>query len=106
MPIPLSELIRQQLLQEPNRVSSLQILADHFHSSPRSIQRKLAAEGTSYKDLLDDVRKNMAIEYLKTTSLPLTEIAVRLGYSEAPNFINAFKRWTGKTPGEFRQSAQ
>ena len=100
----MSELCRQFLLEAPGRVASLESLAAHLHASPRSIQRKLAGEGTSYKELLEDVRKNLALEYLQDRALPISEIAQRLGYSEAPNFINAYKRWTGMTPGEFRLS--
>ena len=72
--------------------------------TPRTIQRKLAAEQTSYLELVENVRHNLACEYLRTTSLTMEEIAVRLGYADAPSFSHAFKRWTGMAPGSMRES--
>ena len=69
----------------------------------RTIQRKLAQEGTSFKDLVEDVRKNLALEYLRSTVLSVEEIALRLGYSDAPSFSHAFKRWTGSSPRDSRR---
>lgn len=72
--------------------------------TPRTIQRKLASENTSYLELVENVRRNLAMEYLKTTALTMEEVAVRLGYSDAPSFSHAFKRWTGVSPGSIRES--
>jgi len=70
--------------------------------SVRSLQRKLAAEGLAYSELVEEVRAELAIEMLETTDVSLNEIAKELGYSNQPNFSRAFQRWTGKTPTEFR----
>jgi AraC-like DNA-binding protein len=64
--------------------------------SERTLRRRLAAEGTSYQRLLDEVRETLALELLGT--LPVKDVAVRLGYAEASSFILAFRRWTGRTP--------
>jgi len=97
-----SEVIRQHLLRLPNQVTSLEQIAHRLNATPRTIQRRLAKENTSYLELVEDVRHNLAVEYLETTLLTMEEIAVRLGYSDAPSFSHAFKRWTGTSPGSLR----
>lgn len=97
-----SEVIRQHLLQLPNQIASLEKIAERLHMTPRTIQRRLANENTSYLELVENVRYTLASEYLKTTALTIEEIAVRLGYADAPSFSHAFKRWTGKAPGSLR----
>jgi AraC-like DNA-binding protein len=67
------------------------------------IDRGLADENTSYLELVEKVRRNLAAEYLKSTALTIDEVAVRLGYADAPSFSHAFKRWTGKSPGALRE---
>lgn len=58
--------------------------------------------GTSYQQVLDDGRKRLALQYLTTTHLPLYEIAQLLGFSDPSNFRRAFRKWTGKLPGDYR----
>lgn len=96
------DFIRQHMFALENHQSSLQIIAEKLHTTPRTIQRKLAAEGARYQELLENVRCNLAIEYLKSSDLSVDNIALRLGYSDAPAFCHAFKRWTGKPPRDFR----
>ncbi|MFS3127990.1 AraC family transcriptional regulator [Nocardioides sp. Bht2] len=64
----------------------------------RSLRRRLAAEGTSYQGLLDEVRETLAVQLLDTGLLSVDDVALRLGYAEASSFIVAFKRWRGTTP--------
>jgi AraC-like DNA-binding protein len=71
--------------------------------SQRTLNRKLELEGTSYKVLLDEVRRGLALRYTTGSDLLLSEIAVRLGFSHAAAFNRAFKRWTGKAPLEYRR---
>ena len=97
-----AELIRQHLVQLPNQLASLETIADRLCTTPRTIQRKLAIEETSFKELLEDVRKNLSLEYLQATDLSIEDIALRLGYADAPSFSHAFKRWTGKSPRSAR----
>ena len=66
------------------------------------MRRRLTEEGTSFQDVLDEVRFGLATEYLVETLLPLQEISALLGYSEPGNFTHAFKRWSGKAPSDFR----
>ncbi|MFD2400258.1 helix-turn-helix transcriptional regulator [Prauserella oleivorans] len=69
----------------------------------RTLRRKLAAEGTSYRALVDEVRETVAEDLLATPALSVEQIAHRLGYSEASSFIHAFTRWKGVPPREFRR---
>ena len=70
--------------------------------SVRTLQRRLAQEDRVFSELVDQARAEVALELLKNTDVTLSEIANETGYSEATAFIRAFKRWTGKTPAEFR----
>ena len=81
-----------------------QHVSDRLCMSPRSLQMKLAARDTSFQDILDSTRKSLAISYMEQRIISITEAAYLLGFSEVSNFTRAFKRWTGKSPRELRQS--
>jgi AraC-like DNA-binding protein len=81
---------------------SLAAIAQQLGYAPRTLQRKLQAAGTSYYTLLDDMRRELSVYYLKDAQLAVSEIAFLLGFSESSAFHRAFKRWTGISPGEFR----
>jgi hypothetical protein len=72
-------------------------------TSERSLQRRLAAAGVSYRQLLDVARKEAAERYLSDARLSIAEIAYLLGYSEAAAFNRAFRRWRHERPQVFRQ---
>lgn len=88
----------------PWRFPTIDAMASELQLHPRTLRRRLRAEDTTYRDILAQVRQQLATEYLRQTSLTTEEIATRLGYSEATNFRHAFVRWTGKSPREFRGS--
>lgn len=96
--------IRRILIEQPGRYPSIEAIAEKLEMYPRALRRKLEAEGTSYRDLLAEVRMRLAIEYLRKTHMTNEEIAGRLGYSDAANFRHAFIRWTGKSPSDFRSA--
>jgi len=77
-------------------------LAEHFHMSERTLRRRLAQEATTFKRILDDVRRELAIGYMQERLLSTGEIAFLLRYSEPSAFQRAFKRWTKLTPSEYR----
>jgi AraC-like DNA-binding protein len=87
---------------EPDRAA----LARTLNLSERTLQRRLADEGSSYQQLLTDTRQQLAERYLDDGQLPAAEIALLLGYSEPSVFFRAFRNWTGLTPGEYRQRAR
>lgn len=82
---------------------SIQDVADHLKMTPRTLQRRLRDEDTSYVLLREKVRFRFAQNYLKDDSMNMDSIAALLGFSESTNFYHAFKRWSGLSPGEFRK---
>jgi AraC-like DNA-binding protein len=97
--------VRRLLLARPGDFPDLESAASALHTSGRSLRRHLAQMGTSYQQVLDDVRKRLALQYLTTTHLPLYEISHLLGFSDPSNFRRAFRKWTGKLPGDYRNEA-
>lgn len=82
------------------------IVASELHMTPRNMHRKLQKEETSFKQLLTEVRRDLALQYIQDRSKTLTEISFMLGFSEASSFSRAFKAWTGKPPSEARQNVE
>lgn len=83
---------------EPRR----ELVAQTLHLSQRTLQRRLQEEGTSYQQLLDDTRRELAEQYLGQVDLTLLEVAYLLGFADPSNFFRAFRRWFDETPGEYR----
>lgn len=98
----LSYQVQNLLLGSGHCVASLSEIADRLHLSPRTLRRRLDALGTSYNALLVEVRKKLAIRYLLNTPMTTEAISEQLNYSDAANFRHAFKRWTGRSPREYR----
>lgn len=81
-----------------------QRVADRLCMSSRSLQMKLAAKNTSFQEILDGTRHSLALGYMEQSAISITEAAYLLGFSDVSNFTRAFKRWTGKSPRDFRKS--
>jgi AraC-like DNA-binding protein len=77
--------------------------ASLLQMSQRTLCRRLEQEGTTYRELLDNLRRQLAMEYLSRRDLSVSEVAFLLGFSQAAAFHRAFKRWTGRTPLEHRR---
>ena len=97
--------IRALLLERPGRLPDMEQVAGSLGMSSRTLRRRLDAEGSRFRQLLDEVRQALAEELLATGGLTLEEIAERLGYGEVSNFIHAFKRWKGVAPRRFQRGA-
>ncbi|MCR4532679.1 helix-turn-helix transcriptional regulator [Acinetobacter venetianus] len=97
-------LVYQELIRFPGYFPDIEQIARNLCMTSRSLHRKLKAEGTSYTQQLTNVRKALAIDYLRSTGLSTSEIAHVLGFSDVVGFRHAFKRWTGKSPNQFRNS--
>lgn len=93
-------LLHQQLV-EPPKVGQL---CQQLNLPERTLKRYLQNAGTSYREILIELRVQAATHYLQTTNLSIDKIAFRLGYNSPSTFKSLFRRWTGKTPGEVRQS--
>lgn len=99
--IGISGRVRGRLMHSPGEVPTMPAIAADLNMNPRTLRRRLAAEGTSFRALLDEVRHKRALE-LVTRGLPIEEIATQLGYAETANFTHAFIRWEGLAPSYFR----
>lgn len=71
-------------------------------TSARTFQRQLEEDGTSFSELLADVRQSETLKRLKERNVTIAAIATDLGYSDQASFTRAFRRWTGTPPGQFR----
>lgn len=78
-------------------------IAERLHMSPRSLLNKLEKKNTSYKEILENLRSNLARQYIEQKDMPITEITFLLGFLDTSSFSRAFRRWTGKSPSEYRQ---
>lgn len=86
----------------PNGKCSRASTARRLRMHPRTLGRRLQQSGTTFQRLLDSVRSDLAKLLLHDTRLPISRIAVSLGYQDPTVFTRAFRRWTGMTPREFR----
>jgi AraC-like DNA-binding protein len=73
-----------------------------LNMSRRTLQRRLAEEGTSFTEVLDETRRQVALRYVGNSRMPLKEVCYLVGFSEPSNFTRAFRRWTGKAPSDYR----
>lgn len=99
----MTDQVRQEILFKEESFPSFTQLSRHLNISPRTLRRRLTDERTSYKSLVEDIRKKKAVDLLQTKSYPVEKIATELGYSDLSNFYRAFKRWTGHNPGFYRK---
>lgn len=71
----------------------------------RTLQRRLARDSLTYRELVERCRRQLAEDQLRATAVSVAEISQRLGYSDPAHFVRAFRRWTGRTPTGFRSQA-
>jgi AraC-like DNA-binding protein len=100
--VDLATSVRAMLTNAAGIIPTLPEVASSLCMSARTLRRRLDLMDTSYSQLLDDVRKKLALHYVSSTSLTTEVIAEKLGYSDAANFSHAFKRWTGQAPRQYR----
>ena len=88
----------------PDGRASDSVIAESLNMSNRSLQRKLNERGTTFKKLLTEIRKELALKYIRSNQMTLTELSFQLGFSEISAFSRAFKQWTGNSPRQYRDS--
>jgi len=94
--------VRQLLIEFlPSGDAHQDRVAHRLHRSASTLQRQLQGEGTSYREVLEDTRKQLARDYLEDRQYSHAQIAYLLGFSDQSNFSRAFKRWTGVPPRDF-----
>jgi AraC-like DNA-binding protein len=94
--------VRGALLARAPRPANFEEIASDLALSPRTLRRRLGEEHTSYRKLMDELRAELAIRYVRETDLSVDEIASTLGFSEPAAFRHAFRRWTKAAPSRFR----
>lgn len=102
---PYSQRVMQAIAQQlTGELPTIDAIARELAMSARQLQRELQAEGTSFQQLRNATRKELALRHLENPTTSIYDIAFLLGFSEPSAFNRAFKRWTGKTPGRYRLS--
>lgn len=96
--------IVRQLL--PTGAATLEVVAAQFHLHPKTLQRRLAEETTTFAALVDQVRKDTADRYLRTTGISLPHLARELGYAEQSVLTRSCKRWFGTAPAAYRKTGR
>jgi AraC-like DNA-binding protein len=94
--------VRRQMMSMPRGFPTATDLAKKRHVSPRTIKRQLAAHGTSFQRLLDELRRDRALALLEDEGVSIARVADLLGYADPSNFNRAFRRWMGVAPTEWR----
>ena len=84
---------------------SIQTIADQLHMSERSLRRHLKDESTSFRHMLNETRMELAQHYLKHSQLTITQISMRLAFTDTSNFSRAFSRQFNCSPSQFREQA-
>jgi AraC-like DNA-binding protein len=102
--VQVSQQISNSLLlgKKPN----ISMIAASLNISTRHLQNKLKEEDVTYQILLDQIRQELAQRYLQSLDINLYDVAFLLGYADQSAFIHAFKRWTGRTPSEYRRGIE
>lgn len=98
-------IVRRLLIHSAGKFLSISEVAEQLYVTERTLRRRLAAEGTDFRTIFDDIKNTLALNYLRKTSLSVVEIADLLNYTEATNFHRAFQRWNSTTPADYRQQA-
>ena len=86
----------------PKSAAKAKVVATDLGLSERTLTRQLAAAGTSFNEMLDRLRHQLALKYVTASDLHLSQVAFLLGYANQPAFSSAFRRWSGKSPSELR----
>ena len=96
--------VRTKLVEQLSSGHATQTsIAKSLNMSTRSLQRKLKEEGSSFKEILEQTRRDLAQQYVREGQMSTKEITYLLGFSEPSNFARAFTRWTGVSPSEYRE---
>jgi AraC-like DNA-binding protein len=96
--------VRGMILTDLVRHATFESIAERLKMSPRSLRRRLQEEDTSFRELVDEVRAQVAIKYIRDTGITIEDVTYALGFNDASAFRHAFRRWTGAAPYEFRRA--
>ena len=97
-------IVRSQILSLlRNGRSSEENVAKALNMSCSSLSRRLRQEGVTYRQMLNETQRSLALQHLRDASLPISEIGFRLGFEDLSSFSRSFRRWTGVSPREWRR---
>ena len=94
--------VREVLIEDIANRPDFETVAKRLRTTERTLRRQLRAEETSFRELVDELRMQLAVKYLRDTSMTNEDIALAIGFSEAANFRHAFRRWMKESPSEFK----
>ena len=94
--------IRAACLNSPSRFPAAAEIASELGLSLRTFHRRLADNGLSYQFIVDEMRRSLATELLENTHMGIDQLAQRVGFADATSFRKAFKKWTNRSPSDFR----
>ena len=97
--------VRDRLLRNPGQIPDMEEVAAEMRMTSRTLRRHLTAEGATFPGLLEEVRSTLTEELMGGANLTHGEIAERLGYADVTTFIEAFRRWKGVPPSEYRRAS-
>ncbi|MDF1781360.1 MAG: helix-turn-helix transcriptional regulator [Alcanivoracaceae bacterium] len=97
-------LIRRLITLDPGRSCTIERVAEKLGSTPRTLSRYLRAASLSFSEMRNGVRAQHAQRYLRESTMPIIDIAEKLGYSDQASFSKAFRGWTQQTPGDYRRT--
>ncbi|UZW56001.1 AraC family transcriptional regulator [Sphingobium sp. JS3065] len=95
--------VRRELRKDMPHLKGMEEIADALAVHPQTLRRRLADEGQSFKQIIDDLHRDTALYYLGRRGMSVEEVAWRAGFAETSTFIRAFKRWTAMTPYAYRK---
>ncbi|GAA6150767.1 AraC family transcriptional regulator [Pseudoteredinibacter isoporae] len=99
----LSSSVRRVLVSENSGFPKLEAMAEKFHMSPRTFRRRLQDEGNSFQKISDEVKRQLAEDYLRNSNFSIETVAGLVGFNDISNFRRAFIRWTGESPANFQK---
>jgi AraC-like DNA-binding protein len=97
----ITALVRSKLFRDSGVFPTLPDVAGELDIHPRTLRRRLAEEGTSFRALQNEARSTVAVDLLRNVGLTVEEVSTRLGYTEVSTFSHAFRRWYGVAPSEY-----
>ena len=97
------EITKEVISVLPQGIPRIEQVATHLNCSGRTLQRRLAERNLTYQQLVDNIRKDVAVNLLQKEHESIEKIALKTGINDGSAFYRAFKRWTGLSPGQFRK---
>jgi AraC-like DNA-binding protein len=95
--------VRRAIHLKPGSFPNIDQVAERLGCAPRTLRKRLQQEEESFQKILDEERSAVASDYLRNSTLSIQQVAERCGFNDPQNFSQAFRRWTGHSPSEFRK---